>query len=90
MHMCIETILLTACMVFGITIVGFFLGKFNKFGDSDELLDLSEEEQTYDDDTNLDAVLCNRNDIFYDFICCMGSYGEKEQRADRRKKVMEQ
>ena len=44
MHMCIETILLTACMVFGITIVGFILGKFNKFGNSDELLDLSEEE----------------------------------------------
>ena len=44
MHMCVETILLTAVMVFGITIVGFFLGKLNKFGDRDELLDLSEEE----------------------------------------------
>lgn len=44
MHMCVQTILLAAVMVFGITIVGFFLGKLNKFGDSDELLDLSEEE----------------------------------------------
>lgn len=44
MQMCIEAILSTAAMVFGITIVGFFLGKLNKFGDRDELLDLSEEE----------------------------------------------
>ena len=75
MQMCIETILLTAVMVFGITIVGFFLGKLNKFGDRDELLDLSEEEQSYDNDTDLDALLCNSNGILHGLIRSVGSYG---------------
>lgn len=37
MHMCITTILYTAIIVFSITIIGFLIGKTNRFGDSDEL-----------------------------------------------------
>ncbi len=36
MHMCVTTIAYTIIIVFAITIIGFIIGKFNKFGDSDE------------------------------------------------------
>ena len=43
MHMVVTTILSAAIMVFAITTVGFFIGKVNKFGDSDEVIDISAE-----------------------------------------------
>lgn len=43
MHMVISTIVSAAIMVFLITTVGFFIGKINKFGDSDEIIDVSNE-----------------------------------------------
>ena len=44
MHMVITTVVYTIIIVFAITAVGFGIGKANKFGDRDEILDLSEEE----------------------------------------------
>ena len=43
MHMVVSTIVSAAIMVFAITTVGFFIGKANKFGDSDEIIDISAE-----------------------------------------------
>ena len=43
MHMVVSTIISAAIMVFAITIVGFFIGKLNKFGESDEIIDVSQE-----------------------------------------------
>lgn len=43
MHMVVSTIVSAAIMVFAITAVGFLIGKVNKFGDSDELIDVSDE-----------------------------------------------
>ena len=43
MHMVVTTIISAAIMVFAITTVGFFIGKINKFGDSDEIIDISSE-----------------------------------------------
>lgn len=43
MHMLVTTIISAAIMVFAITTVGFFIGKVNKFGDSDALIDVSKE-----------------------------------------------
>ena len=42
MHMCVTTILYTAIMVFAITGIGFAIGNLNKFGDSDELVNLDD------------------------------------------------
>ena len=44
MHMCVTTILYTAIMVFAITGIGFAIGKLNKFGDSDELVNLDDKQ----------------------------------------------
>ena len=41
MHMCVTTILYTI-MVFAITGIGYAIGKLNKFGDSDELVNLDD------------------------------------------------
>ena len=43
MHMVVSTIVSAAIMVFAITAVGFLIGKVNKFGDSDELIDVTDE-----------------------------------------------
>ncbi|MBQ9022884.1 MAG: hypothetical protein IJ108_03085 [Eubacterium sp.] len=43
MHMVVSTIVSAAIMVFAITAVGFLIGKVNKFGDSDELIDVADE-----------------------------------------------
>ena len=43
MHMVVTTILSAAIMVFAITTAGFFIGKINRFGDSDEKIDISSE-----------------------------------------------
>lgn len=43
MHMVVSTIISAAIMVFAITAVGFLIGKVNKFGDSDELIDVTNE-----------------------------------------------
>ena len=42
MHMCVTTILYIAIMVFAITGIGYAIGKLNKFGDSDELVNLDD------------------------------------------------
>ncbi len=42
MHMCVTTIIYTILIVFAITGVGYGIGKFNKFGDSDEMISLKE------------------------------------------------
>lgn len=42
MHMVVSTIVSAAIMVFAITAVGFLIGKVNKFGDSDELIDVTD------------------------------------------------
>ena len=44
MHMCVTTTLYTAIMVFAITGIGFAIGKLNKFGDSDELVNLDDKQ----------------------------------------------
>jgi hypothetical protein len=44
MSMVVHTILYTVCIVFAITAIGFGIGKTNKFGDSDELIDLDKED----------------------------------------------
>ena len=44
MHMCVTTIIYTAIMVFAITGIGFAIGKLNKFGDSDELVNLDDKQ----------------------------------------------
>ena len=44
MHMCVTTILYTAIMVFAITGIGYAIGKLNKFGDSDELVNLDDKQ----------------------------------------------
>jgi hypothetical protein len=43
MHMVVTTIISAAIMVFAITAVGFLIGKLNRFGDRDEIIDLSSE-----------------------------------------------
>lgn len=45
MHMCVTTILYTCIIVFSITAGGFLLGKAMKFGDSDVIVDMNEEEK---------------------------------------------
>ena len=42
--MCVQTILYTVIIVFVITAIGFGIGKFNKFGDSDEMIHLDKED----------------------------------------------
>ena len=42
MHWCVTTFLYTAILVFDITGIGFGIGKLNKFGDSDELINMDE------------------------------------------------
>lgn len=37
MHMCVVTIVQVVVIVFAITGIGFFLGKLNKFGESDKI-----------------------------------------------------
>lgn len=44
MHMVLTTIIYTVIIVFAITAIGFGIGKFNKFGDSDELIDVDKED----------------------------------------------
>ena len=44
MHMCVTTIIYTAIMVFAITGIGYAIGKLNKFGDSDELVNLDDKQ----------------------------------------------
>ncbi len=44
MSMVISTIVYTVIIVFAITAAGFAIGKLNKFGDSDELIDVDKEE----------------------------------------------
>lgn len=41
MNMCVTTIIYTVIIVFAITGVGFAIGKLNKFGDSDEMVQLN-------------------------------------------------
>lgn len=41
MHMVVHTIVSAAIMVAAITIVGFFIGKLNRFGEKDDLIDIS-------------------------------------------------
>lgn len=43
MHMCVTTIVYTILIVFAITGIGYGIGKFNKFGDSDEMISLEKE-----------------------------------------------
>lgn len=43
MHMVVHTVVSAAIMVFAITIVGFFIGKANRFGEKDDIIDVSEE-----------------------------------------------
>ena len=43
MQMVLSTIFSTVILVVAITIAGFFLGKLNKFADSDELIEIKEE-----------------------------------------------
>ena len=45
MHMCVTTILYTAIIVFAITGNGSSIRKLNKFGDSDELINLDDWEE---------------------------------------------
>lgn len=42
--MVISTIIYTVIIVFIITGIGFGIGKFNKFGDSDELINVDKED----------------------------------------------
>lgn len=44
MQMVVSTIISTIIIVFAITAVGFCIGKLNKFGDSDELIDVDKED----------------------------------------------
>lgn len=44
MQMVLSTIIYTVIIVFAITAIGFGIGKLNKFGDSDELIDVNEED----------------------------------------------
>ena len=44
MHMVLSTIIYTIIIVFAITAIGFAIGKANKFGDSDELIDVDKED----------------------------------------------
>ncbi len=39
MHMCVTTFAYVIIIVVAITAIGFGLGKLNKFGDSDEIID---------------------------------------------------
>ena len=44
MQMVLSTIIYTVVIVFAITAIGFGIGKFNKFGDSDELIEMDKED----------------------------------------------
>lgn len=44
MTMVLQTIIYTVIIVFAITAVGFGIGKTNKFGDVDDLIDVSKED----------------------------------------------
>lgn len=44
MTMFVTTIVYTVCIVFAITAIGFVIGKFNKFGDSDEIIEVDKED----------------------------------------------
>lgn len=44
MQMVLSTIIYTIIIVFAITAIGFVIGKANKFGDSDELIDVDKED----------------------------------------------
>jgi hypothetical protein len=43
--MVVHTILSAAIMVVAITVVGFFIGKLNRFGEKDDIIDISEEKE---------------------------------------------
>ena len=53
-------IMYTAIMVFAITGIGYAIGKLNKFGDSDELVNLDDKQggRQNDDNTDLDVMFC--------------------------------
>lgn len=44
MNMVVSTIVYTVILVFGITGIGFLLGKLNKLGDDDSIIDAEEVE----------------------------------------------
>lgn len=44
MQMVIAAFVSTVIMVFGITAIGYFLGKFNKFGDDDSIIETEDPE----------------------------------------------
>lgn len=44
MSMVLSTIIITIIIVFAITAVGFGIGKANKFGEVDDLIDIKEED----------------------------------------------
>lgn len=44
MQMVVTTLIYTAIMVFGITAVGKLLGKLNKFGDEDSIIETEDPE----------------------------------------------
>ena len=45
MHMCVTTIVYTAIIVFAITAIGYIIVKANKFGDSDEIVDMDDSKE---------------------------------------------
>ena len=81
MHMCVTTILYTAIMVFAITGIGFAIGKLNKFGDSDELVNLDDKQggRQNDYNTDLDVMFCRSYGSADDPVSCVESDGKEKQ-----------
>ena len=84
MHMCVTTIIYTAIMVFAITGIGYAIGKLNKFGDSDELVNL--DDKYYD--TDLDVMFCWGYGFINDPVCSMESDGKKEPERTGQKQLI--
>ena len=90
MHMCVTTIIYTAIMVFAITGIGYAIGKLNKFGDSDELVNLDDKQggRQNDYNTDLDVMFCWGYGFINDPVCSMESDGKKEPERTGQKQLI--
>ena len=81
MHMCVTTIIYTAIMVFAITGIGYAIGKLNKFGDSDELVNMDDKQggRQNDYNTDLDVMFCRSYGSADDPVSCVESDGKEKQ-----------
>lgn len=78
MHMCVAAISSVVIIVVAITAIGFGIGKLNRFGDSNEIIEIEEEKQN-EYNTNMDDLYYSGNGVFYDSLRSVEQNGKEKK-----------